>query len=328
MIKAQLRFGMINDTGVTTDQSNANVCRSITKSSFHSSCSFSFRLSCRQTSSNCRSKSILITCKSSRRRFRPEYYDSESEDDYFEAFVLVSETVRHHRMLIKGFQEKVKWKPSGQKIRFPVLGEHPTADMDSLGPDLLRTFRNPTIFLKICCDGDFVLPIVVGEFVVEKLIDSLHEDEDGDFPSQFQLVRNIVTKLGYEVKMVRITQRVVHTYFARIFFHKPGEKEILEVDVRPSDAINVARRCKVPLFVNKQIVLTDAIRTGNGMRRMRDSNIVYDASLDSAADGPDLLTEELDMARNMNLAIKEERYGDAAMWRDKLMKLRESRDGL
>ncbi|KAM7516088.1 hypothetical protein LguiA_005671 [Lonicera macranthoides] len=88
MIKAQLRFGMINDTGVTTDQSNANVCRSITKSSFHSSCSFSFRLSCRQTSSNCRSKSILITCKSSRRRFRPEYYDSESEDDYFEAFVL------------------------------------------------------------------------------------------------------------------------------------------------------------------------------------------------------------------------------------------------
>lgn len=88
MIKAQLRFGMINDTGVMTDKSN--VCRSISKSIFHSSCSFSFRLSCRQTSSICTSKSILITCKSSRRRFRPEYNDSESEDDYFEAFLLVS----------------------------------------------------------------------------------------------------------------------------------------------------------------------------------------------------------------------------------------------
>lgn len=65
-------------------------------------------------------------------------------------------------MRIKGFQEKVKWQPSGQLISFSVLGKHPTADMDSLGPDLLRTFRNPTIFLKICCDGDFVLPIVVG----------------------------------------------------------------------------------------------------------------------------------------------------------------------
>ncbi|KAM7516087.1 hypothetical protein LguiA_005670 [Lonicera macranthoides] len=105
--------------------------------------------------------------------------------------------------------------------------------------------------------------------------------------------------------------RPAYQHLALKFALHPGEKEILEVDVRPSDAINVARRCKVPLFVNKQIVLTDAIRTGNGMRRMRDSNIVYDASLDSAADGPDLLTEELDMARNMNLAIKEERYGDA-----------------
>ncbi|CAL5441362.1 unnamed protein product [Camellia sinensis] len=47
--------------------------------------------------------------------------------------------------------------------------------------------------------------------------------------------------------------------------------------------------------------------------------------ISSAADGPDLLAEELDLVRNMNLAVKEERYNDAAMWRDKLMKLLESR---
>lgn len=33
--------------------------------------------------------------------------------------------------------------------------------------------------------------------------------------------------------------------------------------------------------------------------------------ISSAADGPDLLLEELDLVRNMDLAVKEERYTDA-----------------
>ncbi len=33
----------------------------------------------------------------------------------------------------------------------------------------------------------------------------------------------------------------------------------------------------------------------------------------SAADGPDVLSEELDLVKNMNLAIREERYNDAGM---------------
>lgn len=77
--------------------------------------------------------------------------------------------------------------------------------------------------------------------------------------------------------MVKITERVVNTYFARLFFSKvmkstnliflrkysnfrifplyvifqgsyylqAGENDILSVDARPSDAINVANRCKV-----------------------------------------------------------------------------------
>jgi hypothetical protein len=36
--------------------------------------------------------------------------------------------------------------------------------------------------------------------------------------------------------------------------------------------------------------------------------------LSSAADGPDILSEELDMVNNMNLAVKEERYKDAGIF--------------
>jgi len=38
----------------------------------------------------------------------------------------------------------------------------------------------------------------------------------------------------------------------------------------------------------------------------------------SASDGPDALAEELDIVKNMNLAIKEERYNDAGTFEGSL----------
>lgn len=97
---------------------------------------------------------------------------------------------------------------------------------------------------------------------------------------------------------------------------------------------------QAPIYVSREIVLTDAIRIGYGMGRMRDAKPTYDVSLDrysvdigglvfailccslslsigyilsSAADGPDVLSEELDLVKNMDLAVKEERYKDAGM---------------
>ncbi|KAK8716851.1 hypothetical protein V6N13_044146 [Hibiscus sabdariffa] len=168
--------------------------------------------------------------------------------------------------------------------------------------------------------------LVSGEFAVEKLIPSFWREENGNCPDQFHLVKHVVERLGYQVKMVRITERVVNTYYAKLYFTKPGENDVISVDARPSDAINVAKRCKAPIYVSKQIFLEDAIRIGYGMGRVRDTKSTYDVLLDSAADGPDLLTEELNLVRNINLAVEEERYNDAAMLRDKLMKLRHSSD--
>ncbi|GLT30287.1 hypothetical protein SLA2020_050940 [Shorea laevis] len=60
-----------------------------------------------------------------------------------------------------------------------------------------------------------------------------------DSPDLFQFVKNVVEKLGYEVKMVTITERVMNTYFAKLYIGKPGESDILSVNERPSDAINL-----------------------------------------------------------------------------------------
>ncbi|XVE82418.1 hypothetical protein DITRI_Ditri16bG0003300 [Diplodiscus trichospermus] len=267
-------------------------------------------------------KPILISCHSARGSFGPQSSNDDNEDHQFlEASLLISETILHYRMLRQGFQGDIKWKSSRRE---PPMSR---AQITSIGRAFLSRFPSPTLFLKISCDGDFLLPVLVGEFAVEKLIAAFWGDDNQGSPDLFFLVKNVVQKLGYEVKMVRITERVVNTYFAKLYFGKPGENDVISVDARPSDAINMANRCKAPIYVNKQIVLEDAIRIGYGMGRVRNTKPTYDVLLDSAADGPDLLTEELDLMRNMNLAVKEERYSDAAMLRDKLMKLRNSSHG-
>ncbi|KAK2981261.1 hypothetical protein RJ640_028626 [Escallonia rubra] len=371
MLRAQLTLPPVARFGTATDQSN--VCNSISNPQRYSSHHLSLQLKFTQWRRRGRSKSTVFSCKCSRGSFggKLDGDEHESDDDYVEAFILISgkrasvhvdwknagnllavirplkdmyirnlflderppsfillhcshayaselsptstcaETLRHYRMRIQGFEAEINWQTTGQFIPFSARGKDPRAALDPLGPGLLRRFQSPTIFLKISCDGDFLLPIIVGELAVEKLIDALQEEENEDFPNFFQLVKNIVGKLGY----------------------KPGEKDLLMVDARPSDAINVAKRCRAPIYVNKQIVLTDAIRITYGMGRMHGQKSIYDVSLDSAADGPDFLSEELDMVRNMNIAIKEERYSDAGTtrnvynptWRDKLLKLRASR---
>ncbi|KAG2694105.1 hypothetical protein I3843_08G120700 [Carya illinoinensis] len=268
---------------------------------------------------------LFVSCNSSRGSgaSRSTNADDDGHRQFFEASLLLSETMLHYQMRRQGFQGDMKWKSPGQ-LTSSMPGKKPQIGINLIGEGLLHRFQSPTIFLKISCDGDFLLPIIVGEFAVEKLIESQWEDRNGDFPDQFQLFRDLVEKLGYEVNMVKITERVINTYFARLYFSKRGKNDILSVDARPSDAINVAHRCKAPIYVSREIVLTDAIRIGYGMGRMRDAKPTYDVSLDSAADGPDVLSEELDLVKNMDLAVKEERYKDAAMWRDKLVKLRES----
>lgn len=274
-----------------------------------------------------KSQSMLIVSRnSSKGRFggRSGNAHDRNDRDFLEASLLLSETMLHYRMRRQGYREERKWPSPHQSTPFSVQLKKPRVNVDLIGESFLRRFQNPTIFLKISCDGDFLLPIIVGEFAIEKLIDPQWEDKNGDSPDQFNFIRDLVEKLGYQVTMVRITERVVNTYFARLYFSKPGKNDILSVDARPSDAINVANRCKAPIFVSRQIVLEDAIKIGYGMGRTRDTKSTYDVSLDSAADGPDILSEELYLVKNMNFAIREERYKDAAMWRDKLVKLRES----
>uniref|UniRef100_A0A0R0LG61 BFN domain-containing protein n=1 Tax=Glycine max TaxID=3847 RepID=A0A0R0LG61_SOYBN len=251
-----------------------------------------------------RRRSILISCDSSRRRSSSG--DShDNNNDYLEASLLLSETFSHYHMWKHRFQPEFQWKSSTPSI--PLS----RTDNTLLRHGFLQRFKNPTIFLRISCDGDYILPIVVGQIAIEKLMDAESEHESVECPDQYQFVENLVGRLDHEVIMVRITERVVSTYFARLYLSQPGKTDLISVDARPSDAINVANRCKAAIYVSKEIVFTDAIRIGYGMGGVCNKKTIYDVLLDSAVDGPDLVAQELSMMHNMRIAIKQERFKDA-----------------
>lgn len=99
------------------------------------------------------------------------------------------------------------------------------------------------------------------------------------------------------------------------------------VDARPSDAVNLAVRCKVPIYVHKDIVSTDAVRPV--VVPPQETEVATNGSIahnmDVPKGGRDLVAEELTLVKNMLLAVVEERYFDAARWRDELKSFRSER---
>ncbi|KAF5950251.1 hypothetical protein HYC85_012244 [Camellia sinensis] len=78
-------------------------------------------------------------------------------------------------------------------------------------------------------------------------------------PTMYQVVKEMVDKMGYAVKVVQVTKRVHEAYFAQLYLTKAyscykllcNETKSVSFDLRPSDAINIAVICKVLLLILK-----------------------------------------------------------------------------
>ncbi|XP_051149756.1 bifunctional nuclease 1-like [Andrographis paniculata] len=187
---------------------------------------------------------------------------------------------------------------------------------------------HPAIVLKMEDGTGFLLPIIVLEMPSVLLMAAVRNVQIAR-PTIYQVVKDMIDKMGYAVKVVRVTRRVHEAYFAELLLTKVGnEPEFVRIDLRPSDAINIAVRCKVPIQVNKFLAYADGMRVVEAQKIpviSSSSNLIF-TELDRPTGEPCIETKEFDLLRNMLIAAIEERYRDAALWRDKLMKLRARRN--
>lgn len=83
----------------------------------------------------------------------------------------------------------------------------------------------------------------------------------------------------------------------------------------------MAVRCKVPIQVNKDLALRDGMKIAEPTKLAVKTVLSYGAlftELDRPDGQPCNEAIEFDMVRNMLIAAVEERYKDAARWRNKL----------
>lgn len=180
---------------------------------------------------------------------------------------------------------------------------------------------HPAMVLKMEDGSGLLLPIIVLEMPSVLLLAAVRNVSIAR-PTLYEVVMEMIGKMGYQVRLVRVTRRVDEAYFAQLYLTKVGnEAECRSFDLRPSDAINIAVRCKVPIQVNKYLASSD------GMRVIESGKLPtqipsFDGRLFTEMDKPNgqpcAETDEFNLLNNMLKAVDEERYNDAALWRDRL----------
>ena len=120
--------------------------------------------------------------------------------------------------------------------------------IDSIRVSLMSQHR--IVILKDV-DSERFLPIWIGPYEAEAITVSL-QDMEVARPLTHDLLKNVLTTLGAEVLRVQITELKDDVFYARILVRANGKE--LEIDSRPSDALALAVRVHVPIFVEETVM--------------------------------------------------------------------------
>lgn len=120
--------------------------------------------------------------------------------------------------------------------------------VDSIRVSLVTQAR--VVILKEV-EGDRHLPIWIGAFEAEAIAMEL-QGIAASRPLPYDLLRSVIGELGANVNRIVITEINNDVFYARIVIQQNGMG--VEIDSRPSDAIALAVRAKVPIFVEDAVM--------------------------------------------------------------------------
>lgn len=120
--------------------------------------------------------------------------------------------------------------------------------IDSIRVSLMSQHR--VVILKDV-DSDRYLPIWIGPFEADAIAVTLQEMEVIR-PLTHDLLKNVITELGGEVDYILISDLRNEVFYARIVMQANGRH--LEIDSRPSDAIALAVRLHVPVYIEEAVM--------------------------------------------------------------------------
>lgn len=116
--------------------------------------------------------------------------------------------------------------------------------------------KMPVIVLKEK-EGEKTLPIWIGLFEAQSIALAM-ENIKPPRPLTHDLAKSLIERLQGEVDKVIINDLKHNTFYAKILIRQNGKA--IQVDSRPSDAIAIALRLKIPIFIEETVL--DKVATG------------------------------------------------------------------
>lgn len=154
-------------------------------------------------------------------------------------------------------------------------------------------------------NGDRTLPIIIGEYEAQSIALGL-ENIKPPRPITHDLTLNIIDNFGAQIERVVVTELKNNTYYAIVQIRR--KMKIYEIDSRPSDAIALAVRNDIPIFVAEEVM-------EKGAYTSEELQEIEKGKIDSGLSRLDQLKKELEEA------VEKEEYEKAARLRDEIDKL-------
>lgn len=109
----------------------------------------------------------------------------------------------------------------------------------------------PIVVLRAKDNEEILLPIWIGIFEADSIVRQLQNVEPPR-PMTYELSKSIIENLGGRLEKVVINDLKDSTYYAELYILQGGN--LVVVDSRPSDAINLALRFDAPIFVEEVVL--------------------------------------------------------------------------
>ena len=149
-------------------------------------------------------------------------------------------------------------------------------------------------------DSRQVLPIFIGASEAHSIA-AAYNNHSFPRPLTHDLFMNTLKLLDCTITRVIITDLVDNTFFSKIYLART-DAEKYQIDARPSDAIAMALRFGAPIYASKLVLQTAAVAVPEEEKTQP-------------------IDPERELRAELDLAIAEERYEDAARLRDELKKI-------
>lgn len=109
----------------------------------------------------------------------------------------------------------------------------------------------PIVVLRAKDKEDVLLPIWIGIFEADSIVRQIQGVEPPR-PMTYELAKSIIENMGARLEKVVINDLKDSTYYAEL--HLVQGNNLIIIDSRPSDAINLALRFEAPLFVEEEVL--------------------------------------------------------------------------